>query len=198
MRRQDTDNDWFRELLSAIGPISVRRMFGGTGYYAEGVMIALEAYDELYLKVDAETKARFAAAGGRPFVYDGKGKQMAMSYWTVPDEAMDAAEAMRPWAALALAAALRKPVPKAAKRTKAAQAKISTGRAKPTVSSEHGAKLQLENNAVKRSAEKKAATKQTASSQTSKKQTSKKQTSKKPSVAKRASKTLGASRSRVR
>jgi DNA transformation protein len=32
-----------------------------------------------------------------------------MSYWSVPAEAMDSPQAMRPWAQLALDAALRKP-----------------------------------------------------------------------------------------
>ena len=40
-----------------------------------------------------------------------------MSYWSVPEEALDSADAMRPWALLAQAAARRKPVgkPKARK-----------------------------------------------------------------------------------
>jgi DNA transformation protein and related proteins len=101
------DLDWFRELLGSLGPISVRRMFGGAGFYADGRMVALEADGSLYLKVDEQTRASFAEAGGSPFVYDGKGKSIVMSYWSVPDEAMDSAEAMRPWAKFALDAAWR-------------------------------------------------------------------------------------------
>jgi DNA transformation protein len=59
------------------------------------------------LKTDDGTRPHFAEAGGRPFIYDGKGKPITMSYWTPPEEAMDSAEAMRPWARLALEAALR-------------------------------------------------------------------------------------------
>jgi DNA transformation protein and related proteins len=101
------DLDWFRELLGSLGAISVRRMFGGAGFYADGRMIALEADGDLYLKTDDQTRTQFAEAGGSPFVYDGKGKSVVMSYWTVPDEAMDSAEGMRPWAMLALEAAVR-------------------------------------------------------------------------------------------
>lgn len=101
------DLDWFRELLGGLGPISVRRMFGGAGFYADGRMVALEADGSLYLKTDPQTRARFAEAGGSPFVYDGKGKPVEMSYWTAPDEALDSPEAMRPWAMLALEAAMR-------------------------------------------------------------------------------------------
>jgi DNA transformation protein len=101
------DHDWFKELLGSLGPISVRRMFGGAGFYADGRMIALDGFGSLYLKTDDRTRAKFAEAGGSPFVYDGKGKPIVMSYWTAPDEAMDSAEAMRPWAKLALEAAMR-------------------------------------------------------------------------------------------
>lgn len=128
------DLDWFRELLGGLGPISVRRMFGGAGFYAEGRIVALEADGSLYLKTDAQTRARFAEAGGSPFVYDAKGKPVEMSYWTAPDEAMDSPEAMRPWAMLALDAAMRagaaKPAGKKAAAKKTA-AKKPAARKKP-------------------------------------------------------------------
>ena len=62
-----------------------------------------------------------AGAGGMPFVYDGKGKPITMSYWTVPGGAMDSPEAMLPWARLALAAALRSAASKPAKKKAAAK-----------------------------------------------------------------------------
>lgn len=108
------DHAWVQELLGGERRISVRRMFGGAGFYAQGVMIALQAYGELFLKVDDLTRERFQAAAGRPFVYDGKGKPITMSYWTVPDAALDSPAAMRPWADLALQAALRAATRKAA------------------------------------------------------------------------------------
>lgn len=107
MAARDEDIAWFRELLAPIGRITVRRMFGGTGLYADGMIVALEIEGTLYLKADDASRERFADAGGRPFVYAGKGRAITVRYWTPPDEAMDSPDAMRPWARLALDAALR-------------------------------------------------------------------------------------------
>jgi DNA transformation protein len=107
MGARDEDIAWFRELLAPIGRITARRMFGGAGLYADGLIVGLEVAGTLYLKTDAQTRQAFADAGGQPFVYDGKGQPVTMSYWTPPEEAMDSPEAMRPWARLALEATLR-------------------------------------------------------------------------------------------
>lgn len=107
MAARDEDIAWFMELLAPIGRITARRMFGGTGFYADGLIVALDIGGTLYLKADDVSRARFADAGGRPFVYAGKGRSVTVRYWTPPDEAMDSPEAMRPWACLALDAALR-------------------------------------------------------------------------------------------
>lgn len=82
-------------------------MFGGHGLRVDGIFVALIAFDRLYLKVDATSRPQFVAAGSEAFVYDGKGKPMTLSYWTVPPQAMDSPESMRPWVRLALDAALR-------------------------------------------------------------------------------------------
>ncbi len=121
MTARDEDIAWFCELLEPLGRITVRRMFGGAGLYVDGLIVGLEVEGTLYLKTDGLSRERFADAGGQPFVYDGKGKTITMSYWTPPEEAMDSPEAMLPWARLALGASLRsaadkKPVRKAAEK----------------------------------------------------------------------------------
>ena len=64
--------------------------------------------EALYLKADAQTKPRFEAAGCTPFTYSAKGgKKVSMGYFTAPTDAMDSPALMRPWAALAMQAALR-------------------------------------------------------------------------------------------
>jgi DNA transformation protein and related proteins len=95
------------ELLSPLGAVRAKRMFGGHGLYVDELFIALIAFERLYLKVDAQTQAAFEAAACEPFVYDGKGKLVTMSYWTVPAEAMESPALMQPWARQAIAAALR-------------------------------------------------------------------------------------------
>lgn len=95
------------ELLATAGPCVARRMFGGWGISVDGMNIALIAFDALYLKVDAQTEAAFAEAGGQPFRYEAKGRTMSLRYVTPPEEALDNPALMAPWARLALQAALR-------------------------------------------------------------------------------------------
>lgn len=97
-----------RELLSAVGEVRARRMFGGCGLYVDGVFVAIIVGETLYLKADGQTQARFVRAGSRRFEYTARGKQRtSMGYWSVPPEAMDSPAVMAPWARLALEAALR-------------------------------------------------------------------------------------------
>lgn len=95
------------ELLSPLGSVRSRRMFGGHGFYVDELFLALIAFDRLYLKADAQTRPRFEAAGCEPFVYDGQGKSVTLGYFTAPEDAMESPALMQPWARLALEAALR-------------------------------------------------------------------------------------------
>lgn len=99
---------YLRDLFSELGPVVLRRMFGGQGLYHDGLIIGLVIAEELYLKTDASTAGAFEQAGGYPFVYQGKGKSVTTSYWSPPAEAMESAQAMHPWAKLAYEAAMRK------------------------------------------------------------------------------------------
>jgi len=109
------------ELLAPLGPVRARAMFGGYGIYHEDVMFGLVASDQLYLKVDDETKERFREAGGEPFSYDGKDKPIEMSYWTAPDETLDDPTALLPWAELALDAARRAKASRRPKKQRSAR-----------------------------------------------------------------------------
>ena len=95
------------ELLAPLGAASAQRMFGGHGLRVDGVFMALIANERLYLKADAQTRARFEAAGCEPFVYEARGRRVALSCWSAPPQALDSPGDMQPWARLALEAALR-------------------------------------------------------------------------------------------
>ena len=133
MRADEGFLEWLRELLEPVGRVGVRRMFGGHGVYLDGLFVAIVVDDAPYLKVDAETEPAFRAAGCAPFVYESGGKTVAMSYWSVPESALDSAEDMQPWARRAIAAALRKPqAGKRPPRKGAKAAKPKALRASPT------------------------------------------------------------------
>lgn len=105
------------ELLAPLGAARSRRMFGGHGLYVDELFIALIAFERLYLKVDAQTRPAFEAAGCAPFVYDGKGQSITMSYFSAPEQAIESPQEMLPWARLALGAALRARAAKAAPKS---------------------------------------------------------------------------------
>jgi DNA transformation protein len=104
------------EMLAPLGPLRSRRMFGGWGIYVDELFIAIIAFDQLYLKADAQTRPQFEAAGCAPFQYDREGQVMTLGYFVVPEDAMESPALMEPWGRLALGAALRarakKPGPK--------------------------------------------------------------------------------------
>ncbi len=95
-------------------------MFGGAGIYRDGLMFALVSDSEIYLKADEETAERFRAAGSRPFVYSREGKRATMSYWSLPDEALEDPDLVGEWAELACEAARRATMPRKKARVAAA------------------------------------------------------------------------------
>jgi DNA transformation protein len=101
------DAEFLRELFAPFAPVTVRRMFGGAGIYADGLCFAIESRGEVYIKADQETREVFANAGSAAFVYEMQGKPKEMAYWRLVTEAYDDPEALKRWAALGLAAARR-------------------------------------------------------------------------------------------
>ncbi|NMN60219.1 DNA transformation protein [Xanthobacter sp. SG618] len=87
------DEDAIADLFAAFGPVAVRRMFGGAGLYADGLMFALWAGDSFYLKADAALAEDLKGRGSVPFSYVAKGVTRTMGgFWSVPEEALDDAE----------------------------------------------------------------------------------------------------------
>ncbi|MBI1187277.1 MAG: competence protein TfoX [Alphaproteobacteria bacterium] len=104
-----------------MGPITIRRMFGGAGVYADGLMFGLIAGEVLHLKVDDALKAALAEAGSGPFIWEPqngprKGEKVDMGYWRLPERALDDPDEAVRWARKALAVARAKAAAKAPKR----------------------------------------------------------------------------------
>ena len=102
------DVDEIEEMFAGLGPVTIRRMFGGKGVYHQGMIVAVEVRGEMLLKADGVTAPLFEAAGARRWSYEGKsGKPVAMPYWSVPVDAFDDPEEMTRWVRLAFEAARR-------------------------------------------------------------------------------------------
>jgi DNA transformation protein and related proteins len=96
-----------RELFQPLGPVRLRRMFGGAGLFLDGVMFVLIADDTLFMKADAINRAEFEQAGSEPFRYETSRGVHEFSYYELPVEALDDAETAIRWGRSALAAARR-------------------------------------------------------------------------------------------
>lgn len=117
----DGFHDFVRELFVGLGPIQIKRMFGGAGGYADGVMFLLIADNTIYLKADDELKAELRGEGSGPFVWTPQngprvGEQVEMSYWRLPDGALDDPEEATRWGKKALSVATANTKAKAAKK----------------------------------------------------------------------------------
>ena len=114
-------------------PLVPRRMFGGVGFFVDGLMFGLIGRsDTLFFKTDELNVAEYEALGAEPFTYSRGEKKSSMGYHTVPAEILDDGEELTAWAEKAIAVARRAAAskPKARPRKKAA-AKSKPSKRKP-------------------------------------------------------------------
>jgi DNA transformation protein and related proteins len=104
-------SDGFRQFvldqLEPVGGVVPRSMFGGVGLYCDDVFFGIIAGDVLYLKVDAENRGDYEAAGAKPFMPYPK-RSATMQYYAVPIAVLENPDELAAWTRKALAAAARK------------------------------------------------------------------------------------------
>ena len=120
MVASDSFADFLREQLAALGSIKLRRMFGKTGVFCDGLMLGMVSNDALYFRVDDENRAAFKEAeSSPPLNYAKKGATIDHAFWRAPERLFDEPDELVSWARTALSAARRvasKREPAAAKR----------------------------------------------------------------------------------
>jgi len=117
MVASDTFAEFLREQLARLGRVAMRRMFGKTGVFCEGVMFGMVTDNTLYVRVDDQNRAIFKEAESYPPLnYRKKGSTIDLAFWRVPERLMDEPDELVAWARAALGAARRV----AAKRGRAA------------------------------------------------------------------------------
>ena len=100
--------EFLREQLSPLGRLTMRRMFGKTGVFCDGLMFGMITEDTLYVRVDDHNKAVFKEAeAAPPLNYEKKGRTIDLSFWRVPERLLDEPDELILWARAALAAAGR-------------------------------------------------------------------------------------------
>lgn len=92
-------------LLSGLGELRQRKMFGGTYIYCDDLFIATVHDGALYFKANANTAPEFIKRRLRPFSYPKQGGIATLQYYQAPPEVFNNRAAMRRWAERALTTA---------------------------------------------------------------------------------------------
>jgi DNA transformation protein len=101
--------DWVAEAMAPIGPVTMRRMFGGAALYCDGTIFALLVADDLWFKGDAASAPEWDALGADRFTYAKAGGVTGVTnYRRAPSDAHDDPEALRRYGEMGLAASMRK------------------------------------------------------------------------------------------
>jgi DNA transformation protein and related proteins len=125
MVASDSFAEFLREQLAPLGRLAMRRMFGKTGVFCDGVMFGMVTNDTLYFRVDDHNRAVFREAeSAPPLNYRKKGSTIDLSFWRAPERLLDEPDELVAWARAALAAARRV----AAKRERTAPRRAATAR----------------------------------------------------------------------
>ncbi len=102
------------ELFAGMGPVQIKRMFGGAGVYADGLMFGLLYDDTVHIRAKDKTmQAALRAQGSGPFVWvpqngPRKGERIDLGYWRLPEAALDDPDEAVRWGRKALALAKAK------------------------------------------------------------------------------------------
>jgi len=108
MVASDSFAEFLREQFAPLGRVTMRRMFGKTGVFCDGLMLGMVRDDTLYLRVDDNNRATFGEAQSfPPLNYDKKGRTIDLSFWRAPERLFDEPDEFLTWARAALAAARR-------------------------------------------------------------------------------------------
>jgi DNA transformation protein len=108
MVASDSFAEFLREQLAPLGRVTMRRMFGKTGVFCDGFMLAMVRDNTLYYRVDDDNRAVFKeAASFPPLNYAKKGGTIDLAFWRAPEWLFDEPDELVTWARAALAAARR-------------------------------------------------------------------------------------------
>jgi DNA transformation protein len=100
--------EFLREQLAPLGHLTLRRMFGKTGVFCDGVMLGMVTDNTLYFRVDDGNREAFKEAEAfLPLNYEKQGQTLDLSFWRAPERLFDEPDEFVEWARAALAAAHR-------------------------------------------------------------------------------------------
>ena len=108
MVASDSFAEFLRAQLAPLGRVTMRRMFGKTGVFCNGLMLGMVTDDTLYFRVDDHNRAVFKEAESvPPLNYQKQGRTIDLAFWRAPDRLLDEPDELVTWARAALGAARR-------------------------------------------------------------------------------------------
>ena len=120
--------EYVQDLFSGLGPIQIKRMFGGAGVYLDDACFALLlGGEEILMRGDETLGPKYEAEGSTQWIYDNERRgPVAMPYWRLPDSAQDDPEEAVAWARLSLEPARESAARKAAAKARKAAKKAAS------------------------------------------------------------------------
>src|SRR5205085_569129 len=79
--------EFLREQFAPLGRVTMRRMFGKTGVFCDGLMFGMVTDNLLYLRVDDENRAALKEAeSDPPLSYEKQDRTIDLSFWRAPEQ----------------------------------------------------------------------------------------------------------------
>jgi DNA transformation protein and related proteins len=91
--------------LSGLDDVEARRMFGGYGLCQDEIFFGIIHRGRLYFKIDDKTIGEYRGRKMKPFRPNAK--QTLKSYYQVPVDIIEDADALRDWAEAAIGVQMR-------------------------------------------------------------------------------------------
>lgn len=86
------------DVFSFVPDITSKPMFGGWGFYKDGIIFGIVADGKIYFKVGELNKKDYIKKGSKPFTYPMKnGKTTTLSYWELPEDILENKNEIEDW-----------------------------------------------------------------------------------------------------
>ncbi|MEQ9220182.1 MAG: TfoX/Sxy family protein [Cyclobacteriaceae bacterium] len=97
--------NFLKDQLSGIGEFETKKMFGGHGFFKDGLMFGMLGSGIFRLKVDESNEQDYIDKGMKPYYSDKKKK--GMPYWEVPADVLENRTELSKWALKSVSIAIK-------------------------------------------------------------------------------------------
>lgn len=104
--KDESFKDFVLDQLQALDDVGARRMFGGYGLYQDETFFGIVHQGKLFFKIDDHTVGEYRKRKMKPFRPNAK--QTLKSYYQVPAEIIEDADALWQWAKQAVSCQTKK------------------------------------------------------------------------------------------